>query len=142
MLEDNFMKPHILFTLALATAVSFPLQASAVELTQKDENREELLTLSASCEGESNLPNLIGLDIAVGREEMFERGYRPIINEDFYDSRESKYYPGISELVGCSNGIPWCIFNYENDGNVVILRTLGQQEIVEQEVICDAQKTE
>lgn len=99
-------------------------------------------TLSASCEGLSDLPNLIGLEIAVGREVMFENGYTPVINQDFSNSWESKYYPGISELMGCSNGVPWCIFNYKNDVSVAILRTLGNQEIVEQEVICDTKKAD
>lgn len=99
-------------------------------------------TLSASCEGLSDLPNLIGLEIAVGREVMFENGYTPVINQDFSNSWESKYYPRISELMGCSNGVPWCVFNYENDVSVAILRTLGNQEIVEQEVICDTKKAD
>lgn len=124
----------------VATATEQPSNRAGVALTNNDNTKPP--TLGASCEGNSNLPNLIGMDIAVGREVMFENGYRPIINEDFSISWESKYFPSISELVGCSNGVPWCVFNYENDVSITILRTLGNQEIVEQEVICNVDKAE
>ena len=82
------------------------------------------------------VPNTIGMDISDGRNLMFEFGFRPIINKDFSETWESKYYSGITELVGCSNGITWCNFEYENDRSRVVLRTLGQDEIIEDEVQC------
>ena len=88
------------------------------------------------CDGKVIVPNTLGVNIVDGREIMFEFGFTPIPNEQRSDSWESKYYSGISELVGCSNGIPWCIFEYENEHSVVFLSTLGKDEVIRDFVKC------
>ena len=92
--------------------------------------------ITAHCNGRAIVPNTLGVNIVDGREIMFEFGFTPIPNEQRSESWESKYYLGITELVGCSNGIPWCVFEYENEHSIVFLSTLGQDEVRRDGVKC------
>lgn len=88
------------------------------------------------CDGKVIVPNTLGVNIEDGREIMFEFGFTPIPNEQQSGSWASKYYLGISEFVGCSNGISWCLFEYENKHSTVVLSTLGGDEIIRDFVKC------
>ena len=91
---------------------------------------------TAHCNGKAIVPNTLGKNIADGRELLFEFGFTPIPNEQISGSWTIEYFPGITELVGCSNGISWCGFEYENEHSRVVLSTLGNEEIVKDYVAC------
>lgn len=88
------------------------------------------------CNGRAIVPNTLGKSIKDGREVLFKFGFKPVLNEQISESWERKYFPGINEVVGCSNGIPWCLFEYENDYSMVVLSTLGDYEIIGDGVSC------
>ena len=77
------------------------------------------------CDGKTQIPHILGMPIQDAREKLFESGFDPIENEQASESWTSKYYPDINELAGCSNGIPWCFFEYEDKYSQLDLRTLG-----------------
>ena len=91
---------------------------------------------TAHCNGKAIVPNTLGENIADGREVMFEFGFTPIPFEQMPGSWTNEYFPGINELVGCSNGITFCGFRYENEHSRVWLTTIGDTEIVRNEVSC------
>tara|TARA_B100000767_G_C19237574_1_gene317864 strand:- start:28 stop:237 length:210 start_codon:yes stop_codon:yes gene_type:complete len=67
---------------------------------------------------------------------MFEFGFTPIPFEQMPGSWTNEFFPGITELIGCSNGIPFCIFEYENEHSRVELSTVGTDPIVRDYVSC------
>ena len=91
---------------------------------------------TAHCNGKAIVPNTLGENIADGREVMFKFGFTPIPFEQMPGSWTNEYFPGINELVGCSNGITFCGFSYENEHSQVWLTTIGDTEIVRNEVSC------
>lgn len=91
---------------------------------------------TAHCNGKAIVPNTLGENIVDGRGVLFEFGFTPIPNEQMSGSWTNKYFPGITELVGCSNGITWCLFEYENEHSTIVLSTPGTEEIVRDYIIC------
>ena len=77
------------------------------------------------CNGKAILPNTLGANIEDGRELLSKFGFEPILNEQILTSWAAQYRSGINEIVGCSNGIPWCLFEYESNHGRVVLSTLG-----------------
>ena len=76
------------------------------------------------------------MTIQDARDKLWISGFDRIEHEQEPDTYTSKTYPGINELVGCSNGIPWCYFEYEDKYSKVTLRTLGSAEVVRSDVLC------
>ena len=68
---------------------------------------------SLYCGKKTVVPNTVGMTIQDARDKLWILGFDRITHEQEPDSYTSKTYPDIEELVGCSNGIPWCYFEYE-----------------------------
>lgn len=88
------------------------------------------------CQGQTILPNTLGLSIYDGRQMLFDYGYLAVSQDASWETWERKYFSGIDEIVGCSNGIVWCQFEYENEHSRVVLSTLGNEEIISDAVFC------
>ena len=88
------------------------------------------------CGKKTVIPNTLGMTIQDARDKLWTSGFDRIEHEQEPESYTSKTYPGINELVGCSLGIPWCYFEYEDKHSKVTLRTLGSAEVVRSDVRC------
>ena len=88
------------------------------------------------CGKKTVIPNTLGMTIQDARDKLWISGFNRIEHQQEPESYTSKTYPGINELAGCSNGIPWCYFEYEDKYSKVTLRTLGSAEVVRSDVVC------
>ena len=88
------------------------------------------------CGKKTVIPNTLGMTIQDARDKLWISGFDRIEHEQEPESYTSKTYPGINELAGCSNGIPWCYFEYEDKYSKVTLRTLGSAEVLRSDVVC------
>lgn len=117
-----------------------PLQVPVADLNISAEGLKLVAISNKSlsyCGGKTVIPDTLGMTIQDARDKLFKSGFFAIYHEQDPTSWTNKYYPGINELAGCSNGIPWCYFEYVEQNSRLTLLTLGSDEVIRADVLCD-----
>ena len=104
-----------------------------IQLQRKGLFLSDISKTTPYCQGKTILPNTLGLSIYDGRQMLFDYGFLAVSQDATW---ERQYFSGIDEIVGCSNGIVWCQFEYKNEHSRVVLSTLGKEEIITDAVFC------
>ena len=117
-----------------------PLQVPVADLNISAEGLKLVAISNKSlsyCGGKTVIPDTLGMTIQDARDKLFKSGFFAIYHEQDPTSWTNKYYPGINELAGCSSGIPWCYFEYVEQNSRLTLLTLGSDEVIRADVLCD-----